>query len=153
VRRPGKEKTGGKKRHSSSSLTPFSPFSYSSFPRLLPPFSAGSPPSVASSPGSGGNACNPTLLPTPVVPRKSRIDWVQRSVSNPKRLFPLPVALLTSAQRVFFYIFHSVFCIVRSARPGPRKGLHKIQAVRPTSRPDRSRRECPRTGRTLAGSG
>lgn len=52
----------------------------------------------------------PCFLHIPVVPGEFRIDWVHRSsASRPRileRLFPLSIALRTSAHRVFCCVFH-----------------------------------------------
>jgi len=77
------------------------------------PFSAAS----SSSPGFGGTARHPTLLPTFVVRKKSRIALVRRSSANRsrivKRSFPLPVSFRTSAHRIFCCGFHSLQCLNR----------------------------------------
>ena len=71
----------------------------------------------STSPGFGGTARGPTLLPTFVVHKKSRIALVHRSSANRsrvvKRSLPLPVSFRTSAHRVFCCGFHSFKCLNR----------------------------------------
>jgi hypothetical protein len=77
------------------------------------------------------SSLGPVLRPTSVVRRKSRIGRVHRSSANRsrilKRFFPLPVALRTSAHRIFCCGFHrgqflnrcSRVCTLQEHHPHP----------------------------------
>jgi len=67
--------------------------------------------------GHGAPAFGPTLLPTFVVRKKSRIVLVHHSSANRsrtvKRSFRPPVSLCTSPHRIFCCGFHSLQCLNR----------------------------------------
>jgi len=75
------------------------------------------PASSSVSPGFGGTTRGPTLFPTFVVLKKSRIALVHRSSANRprivKRSLPLPVSFRTSAHRIFCCGFHALQCLNR----------------------------------------
>ena len=60
-------------------------------------------------------ALGPTLLPTSVVRRKSKMAPVHRSSANRSRIawqsFPFPVSFRTSAHRTFCCRFHLLQCL------------------------------------------
>jgi len=92
-------------------------FAPTAYPSL---FSAPSP-SPSSSPVFEGAARSPTLLPTPMVRRKSSIKRVHLrppvvSSRISKRLFPLPVSLRTFAHRICCCIFHRLQSLNRCSR-------------------------------------
>ena len=74
----------------------------------------------SSSPGFGGTARGPTLLPTFVVRRKPRTALVHRSSASRsrtvKRILPLPVSFRTPAHRVFCCGSHCLPCLSRCSR-------------------------------------
>jgi len=91
---------------------PFHPSPFSS------PSSSPSPVSpMSSSVARDAPALRPTLLPTFMVRKKSRIAPVHCSSANRSRIvirsFPLPVSLRTSAHRISCCGFHSLQCLNR----------------------------------------
>jgi len=93
-----------------------SPFSYTFSSPPAPCSAAAS----SSSPGFGGTARGPTLLPTFVMSKNSRIALVHRSSASRSRtvnrFLPLPVSFRTSAHRIFCCGFHCLQCLSRCSR-------------------------------------
>jgi len=81
----------------------------------LPSFHLLTPPVSQPTPATVAFALGPTLLPTSVVRKKSRMALVHRSSANRSRIawlsFPFPVSFRTSAHRTFYCHFHFLQCL------------------------------------------
>jgi len=81
----------------------------------LPYFHLLTPPVSQPTPATVAFALGPTLLPTSVVRKKSRMALVHRSSANRSRIawlsFPFPVSFCTSAHRTFCCRFHFLQCL------------------------------------------